>query len=64
MPKRKVDARALAAYEDAREAGGIGFKTKSMQMVSVVEVLADRWEGRVGGWGTFTNDANGLLKDV
>lgn len=46
LPKRKMDARVY--YRDGNE--GVK-KLRGVEMVSVVEVVSDRWEGRVGGWG-------------
>lgn len=62
LPKRKTDARALAAYADTE--GSARRHVKGAEMVGVVEVLADRREGRVGSWGTFTTDADGGLRDI
>lgn len=43
VPRGKDDAMGLA--REGRQKGG------RARMFSVVEVLGDRWEGRVGGWG-------------
>lgn len=48
LPKRKMDARVY--YRDGNE--GVK-KLRGVEMVSVVEVVSDRWEGRGGGWGTL-----------
>ncbi|ORY12493.1 hypothetical protein BCR34DRAFT_296971 [Clohesyomyces aquaticus] len=64
MPRGKADARAW--YRDAgdvRSGGGGGSAgrgvVKRLQMVSVVEVLSERVEGRVGDWGVFVEDLDG-----
>jgi hypothetical protein len=50
LPKRKMDAKVY--YRDGNaEGGGTGKKLRGVEMVGVVEVMSDRWEGRVGGWG-------------
>lgn len=61
IPKKQVDARALTMYEDAVAAGK---KLRGVEMVHVVEVVADRWEGRIGSWGIFVVEADGSLRDV
>ena len=45
----KEDARRLAQAG----AGGAGRVRRDVEMVSVVEVLADRWGGGEGSWGVF-----------
>lgn len=48
LPKRKMDAKVF--YRDGNE--GVK-KLRGVEMVGVVEVVSDRWEGRVGGWGVL-----------
>lgn len=56
VPKGKQDAKALAQYE------GTVKTVRGVQMENVVEVLADRWEGRGGNWGAFGVDGEkGLI---
>lgn len=71
IPRRKADARALAAYADAAggsiEKGNAGTgseKLRGVEMVSVVEVLSDRWAGLVGSWGLFILGQEGELKEL
>ncbi|OAG06498.1 uncharacterized protein CC84DRAFT_1187379 [Paraphaeosphaeria sporulosa] len=58
MPYRKVDARAVYADGEA-----VKRARKGIEMVSVMEVMSDRWGGRGGGWGTFVCGERGL-RDV
>ena len=38
---------------------------RGVEMASVVEILADRWEGRVGAWGAFVEEVGGIgLRDM
>lgn len=48
VPRRKMDARVYYSEE-----GGAGKMKRGLEMVGVVEVVKDRWEGRVGRWGVF-----------
>ncbi|KAF2476944.1 uncharacterized protein BDR25DRAFT_321491 [Lindgomyces ingoldianus] len=50
IPRRKVDARAWYA-------GDAG-------MVSVVEVVSERWEGRAGDWGVFVEEVEGGIRNA
>lgn len=61
MPRRKSDAKALAAHGDAIGSGAEK-RVQGVEMVNVVEVLSDHYEGRVGAWGTFRVDSEGVLK--
>ncbi|KAF2676143.1 hypothetical protein K458DRAFT_322730 [Lentithecium fluviatile CBS 122367] len=60
MPRRQVDARVL--YADGGTLGRVRAR-QDVEMVSVVEVLADRWDGRVGAWGQFLVDDQ-RIKDM
>lgn len=51
MPRGKTDARAF--YQDDEMVKRV---RPGIKMVSVVEILSDRWGGRGGGWGTFMFD--------
>lgn len=54
MPRRKADAKVLYAEHGGGEMGRASVRSgKGPEMVGVVEVLADRWGVRVGGWGVF-----------
>lgn len=55
MPRRKVDARAVYADGEA-----VKRVRKGVEMVSVVEVMSDRWGGKSGGWGTFVCEERGI----
>lgn len=66
LPRRKEDARALAAY-GMDERGIVSKHVRGVEMASVVEILADRWEGRVGAWSAFVEETGALgggLRDV
>ncbi|KAF2200117.1 hypothetical protein GQ43DRAFT_441887 [Delitschia confertaspora ATCC 74209] len=61
LPKRKRDAQAFYGQIMSRNAAGTG----GAEMVSVVEVISDRWDGRVGQWGVFTTSpSSGSLEEV
>lgn len=49
LPRRKMDAHVF--YRDGNAAGVK--KLRGVELVSVVEVVSDRWGGRVGAWGAF-----------
>lgn len=49
MPRRKMDAKVFYAETGGRERG----KRRGVEMVGVLEVIADRWGSRVGAWGVF-----------
>jgi hypothetical protein len=50
LPKRKLDAKVY--YRDGNGASsGVKKKLRGVEMVGVVEVMCDRWEGRGGDWG-------------
>jgi hypothetical protein len=49
LPKRKLDAKAY--YRDGNGASTGVKKLRGVEMVGVVEVMCDRWEGRGGDWG-------------
>ncbi|KAH7070497.1 hypothetical protein BKA63DRAFT_568878 [Paraphoma chrysanthemicola] len=70
MPRRKMDARVYyREMESGRVAGtgvgtGVGVKKlRGVEMVGVLEVMWDRWEGKVGEWGEF-GDGEGGMRDV
>ncbi|KAH3968986.1 hypothetical protein HBI56_237870 [Parastagonospora nodorum] len=49
LPRGKMDARVV--YRDGGMGVGVGMKkARGVECASVVEILADRWEGRGGGW--------------
>ena len=57
LPKKKIDARVH--YADS--GGGVGKgKKRGVEIVGVLEVVSDRWEGRGGDWGTFVEGSEGL----
>ncbi|KAF1958330.1 hypothetical protein CC80DRAFT_515116 [Byssothecium circinans] len=59
MPRRKADARVL--YAEGGTAGKRSVRGgKGPEMVGVVEVLSDRWSGRVGAWGVFGEGEKGM----
>jgi hypothetical protein len=58
LPRGKQDARVLAQYE------GTVKRVRGVQMVNVVEVLSDRWEGRSGDWGAFRVDDEKGVKSL
>jgi hypothetical protein len=43
-------------YSDTGESG----KKRGVEMVGVLEVVSDRWEGRSGAWGTFCEGKDGI----
>ncbi|KAJ4993754.1 hypothetical protein SVAN01_00808 [Stagonosporopsis vannaccii] len=49
MPRRKMDARVFYAEVGGRERA----KRRGVEMVGVLEVVADRWGTRMGAWGVF-----------
>ncbi len=53
MPKKERDARLY--YSDVAED-----RKRRAEMVSVMEVVGDRWGGRVGAWGTFDGGEVGV----
>ncbi|KAF2125725.1 hypothetical protein P153DRAFT_399867 [Dothidotthia symphoricarpi CBS 119687] len=52
VPRRKGDAGVFY-----REGGARGRKC---EMVDVMEIVSDRWEARVGAWGTFCKGETGI----
>jgi hypothetical protein len=46
LPKKKMDAKVY--YRD--ENIGALKKLRGVEMVSVMEVMSDRWEGQIGAW--------------
>ena len=44
-----MDAKVYYVESRGRERG----KRRGVEMVGVLEVIADRWGERVGAWGTF-----------
>lgn len=57
LPRRKLDARVH--YSDTRGKS----QKRGVEMVGVLEVVSDRWEGKSGAWGTFFEGKDGL-RDV
>lgn len=56
-----MDARVL--YKDLESKdyiGGTGKVPRGVEMVSVVEVMSDRFGGSVGGWGVFGTGERGM----
>ncbi|CAI6333176.1 unnamed protein product [Periconia digitata] len=56
LPRRKADAKALYVVQGGEEKAvwGRGVRGgRGPEMVGVVEILADRWGGRTGGWGVM-----------
>jgi hypothetical protein len=51
LPKRKLDAKVY--YRDGNGASSGVKKLRGVEMVGVVEVMCDRWEGRSGDWGVL-----------
>lgn len=62
MPRKKMDAKAF--YKDGAEAGRSVEKMRGVEMVGVLEVVSDRYEGRVGAWGVFAGEAKDEMKDL
>jgi hypothetical protein len=62
LPRRKMDARVF--YRDEGSGSGArgvaGKKMRGVEMVGVLEVVSDRWEGKVGAWGAFLQSEKGL----
>lgn len=61
MPLKKMDAKVFYRDESGGHRGPKKFR--GVEMVWVMEVVSDRWEGRVGAWGTFVEGEMGL-KDL
>lgn len=55
MPRGKMDARVYYADAEGRERA----RRKGMEMVGVLEMIGDRWDGRVGAWGVFHEGKDG-----
>jgi hypothetical protein len=53
MPKRKMDAKVYYRDGNGNGNGRGSKKLRGVEMVGVVEVLWDRWEGRGGEWGVL-----------
>ncbi|KAF2738825.1 hypothetical protein EJ04DRAFT_549711 [Polyplosphaeria fusca] len=60
LPRGKLDAK----YAYAGDETGRGVKNKGVKMVGIVEVVAERWEGRGGAWGAFVVSEDGRMGDV
>ena len=60
MPRRKMDARVYYADTGGRERG----KRRGVEMVGVVEVVADRWGDKVGAWKAFNMRSVGEIEGV
>jgi len=58
MPRKKMDARVF--YRDGSDGNRGVKKLRGVEMASVLEVVTDRWEGRVGAWGTFIEGEKGI----
>ena len=61
MPRKRMDARVF--YRDGNDGNRGVKKLRGVEMVSVMEVVTDRWEGRGGAWGTFIDGEKGI-RDV
>ena len=57
IPRRSLDARVH--YSDTDRSG----QKRGVEMVGVLEIVSDRWEGRSGAWGTFREGKDGI-RDV
>lgn len=65
VPRRKLDARVFYSDVGGSTKGSIVVrKGKGPEMVGVVEVVSDRWEGRVGAWGTFEDSEESGMVDL
>lgn len=53
-----MDAKIL--YGDNGGVAAMNRMRKGVEMVNVVEVVSDRWSGRVRGWGTFVEGEKGI----
>lgn len=60
MPRKKMDAKVL--YRDGNTSRSVK-KPRGVEMVNVLEVVSDRWDGRVGAWGTYVEGDMGI-RDV
>jgi hypothetical protein len=60
LPRRKLDARVYYADSGGRDRG----KRRGVEMVGVVEVIADRRGGRVGAWGAFKQGKDGDIVEL
>ncbi|KAH6875656.1 hypothetical protein BKA58DRAFT_125827 [Alternaria rosae] len=54
LPRRRMDAKVY--YSNS---GGKGTK-RGVEMVSVLEIVSDRWGARTGAWGTFRESTDGI----
>ena len=63
VPRRKMDARVFYSDGGGTNRGSMVRNGKGPEMVGVMEVMSDRWGGRVGAWGTFMDSDTGL-KDL
>jgi hypothetical protein len=52
-----MDAKVF--YSDSGAGKGMSGK-RGVEMVGVLEVVGERWEGGVGGWGVFREDEGGV----
>lgn len=60
VPRREMDARVYYADTGGRERG----KRRGVEIVGVVEIVADRWGDRVGAWGAFDMRSVGEIEGV
>lgn len=60
MPRKKMDARVYYADTGGRERR----KRRGVEMVGVVEIVADRWDDRVGSWEAFDIGSMGEIEGV
>ncbi|KAH7382222.1 hypothetical protein BKA66DRAFT_570517 [Pyrenochaeta sp. MPI-SDFR-AT-0127] len=60
MPKSRLDARVFYSDSGGGQGNRAGVKKRGVKMVSVMEVMSDRWAGRVGAWGTFIESSTGI----
>lgn len=58
LPKGKKDVDAMQRQKDR-----IG-NTSRAELVTVAEILTDRWDERVGRWAPFKIGADGSLQDI
>ncbi|KAF2824794.1 hypothetical protein CC86DRAFT_353369 [Ophiobolus disseminans] len=61
MPRGKMDARVFYHEQDGNDGGRAVKKLRGVEMVGVLEVVSDRFESRVGAWGTFVEDEKGMV---
>ncbi|KAF1996548.1 hypothetical protein P154DRAFT_537911 [Amniculicola lignicola CBS 123094] len=60
---RCVDLEVLVSKMGERK-GDVRERRKGKDVIGVVEVVSDRWGGRVGEWGMYVGDGEGGVRDV